>query len=159
MEVHCVVWGWTQTAGCRHHRPPLPSHITLPASPVTAPLTFWYFFIMKQGRVIKKTHTPISPSPVPLPSPFPPVPLPSPSMQNNFERAQTDVFAVKGTDIGDVQRVVVWHDNSGPGPAWHLQQVCVWEGGRGQEKGRPWCFRPPQSSSTLHSHIPLHTAG
>ena len=45
------------------------------------------------------------------------------NVQNNFERAQTDVFVVKGTDIGDVQRVVVWHDNSGPGPAWHLQQV------------------------------------
>ena len=45
-------------------------------------------------------------------------------LQNNFERAQVDMFVVKGTDIGDIQRVVVWHDNSGPGPAWHLQQVC-----------------------------------
>ena len=36
---------------------------------------------------------------------------------------------VKGTDIGDVQKIVVWHDNSGPGPAWHLQQVR--EGGEG----------------------------
>ena len=44
---------------------------------------------------------------------------------NNFERASVDQFVVKGTDIGDIQRIVVWHDNSGPGPAWHLQQVEV----------------------------------
>ena len=58
--------------------------------------------------------------------------------KNNFERAQTDVFVVKGTDIGDIQKVVVWHDNSGPGPAWHLQQV----GKRGNQYGTAE-FLPP----------------
>ncbi|KAG2499991.1 hypothetical protein HYH03_002273 [Edaphochlamys debaryana] len=44
---------------------------------------------------------------------------------NNFERGQVDHFVVKGTNIGDVQRIVVWHDNSGIGSDWHLQQVEV----------------------------------
>jgi hypothetical protein len=42
---------------------------------------------------------------------------------NNFERGQCDVFMVKGSDVGQLQRVVLWHDNGGPGPDWHLQQV------------------------------------
>ncbi len=36
---------------------------------------------------------------------------------------QVDTFVVKGTDIGDVTRVIIGHDNSGPGPAWHCKQV------------------------------------
>ena len=81
-------------------------------------LTHWCNFDSARTRILEAGRAPTSPL-------YPPAP---PSLQNNFERAQTDVFAVKGTDIGDVQRVVVWHDNSGPGPAWHLQQV---EGGGG----------------------------
>lgn len=42
---------------------------------------------------------------------------------NNFERGQVDNFVVKGTNVGDVQKVVIWHDNSGLGGDWHLQQV------------------------------------
>ncbi|KAG2450199.1 hypothetical protein HYH02_000301 [Chlamydomonas schloesseri] len=44
---------------------------------------------------------------------------------NNFERGQVDNFVVKGTNVGDVQKVVIWHDNSGMGADWHLQQVEV----------------------------------
>ncbi|GFR41097.1 hypothetical protein Agub_g1741 [Astrephomene gubernaculifera] len=44
---------------------------------------------------------------------------------NNFERGMVDNFVVKGTNIGDVQRLVIWHDNSGLGPDLHLQQVEV----------------------------------
>ena len=33
--------------------------------------------------------------------------------QNNFERGQKDEFEVIGTDVGEVQRVVIGHDNSG----------------------------------------------
>ncbi len=42
---------------------------------------------------------------------------------NNFERGQVDNFVVKGTNVGDVQKVLIWHDNSGLGSDWHLQQV------------------------------------
>ncbi|KXZ56858.1 hypothetical protein GPECTOR_1g774 [Gonium pectorale] len=44
---------------------------------------------------------------------------------NDFERGNVDNFVVKGTNIGDVQRVIIQHDNSGIGPDWHLQQVEV----------------------------------
>jgi hypothetical protein len=47
------------------------------------------------------------------------------SGRNNFERNARDVFVVKGTDIGDVQKVTIWHDNSGVGAAWHLASVEV----------------------------------
>ena len=42
---------------------------------------------------------------------------------NNFERGQVDTFVVKGTDVGDLQRLVIWTDDSGLGSDWHLQQV------------------------------------
>ncbi|KAF5837533.1 hypothetical protein DUNSADRAFT_4226 [Dunaliella salina] len=44
---------------------------------------------------------------------------------NNFERNHADMFVVRGTDIGDVEKVVISHDNSGAGPAWHCQQVDI----------------------------------
>ncbi|GLC44364.1 hypothetical protein PLESTF_000049800 [Pleodorina starrii] len=47
---------------------------------------------------------------------------------NNFERGQVDNFIVKATNIGELQRVVIWHDNSGLGSDWHLQQVEVFSG-------------------------------
>ena len=43
--------------------------------------------------------------------------------QNNFERGQKDEFRFKAKEIGDVERVVIRHDNWGAGPDWHLQQV------------------------------------
>uniref|UniRef100_A0A7S3VHN2 PLAT domain-containing protein n=1 Tax=Dunaliella tertiolecta TaxID=3047 RepID=A0A7S3VHN2_DUNTE len=44
---------------------------------------------------------------------------------DNFERNHADMFVVRGTDIGDVEHVVISHDNSGVGPSWHCQQVDV----------------------------------
>jgi hypothetical protein len=44
---------------------------------------------------------------------------------NNFERAQIDHFIIKATNVGELQRIVIWHDNSGLGADWHLQQVGV----------------------------------
>ncbi len=32
---------------------------------------------------------------------------------------------IKGTDVGDVNKVVISHDNTGLGPAWHCQEVDV----------------------------------
>ena len=46
-----------------------------------------------------------------------------PYAQNNFERNQKDQFRFKATDIGDVEKVVIRHDNWGLSPDWHLQQV------------------------------------
>ena len=34
-----------------------------------------------------------------------------------------DVFRFKASDVGDIEKVVIRHDNTGVGPDWHLQQV------------------------------------
>eukprot|EP00775_Hariotina_reticulata_P001782 gene1782-2116_t len=44
---------------------------------------------------------------------------------NNFERGKQDVFTVKGVDVGDLTKLLVWHDGSGMGPDWHLHKVEV----------------------------------
>ena len=33
--------------------------------------------------------------------------------QNNFERGIKDEFEVSGTDVGEIQKIVIGHDNSG----------------------------------------------
>ena len=43
--------------------------------------------------------------------------------QNNFERGRVDTFKIKGSDVGDVQKVIIRHDDSGVGSDWHLAQV------------------------------------
>eukprot|EP00798_Chlamydomonas_sp_ICE-L_P018432 gene18432-24908_t len=45
--------------------------------------------------------------------------------QQSLERGNLDTFVVKGTDIGDVEKVIVWHDNAMMGSAWHLQSIDV----------------------------------
>ena len=35
--------------------------------------------------------------------------------QNNFERGQKDEFEVTGSDVGQIQRIIIGHDNSGRG--------------------------------------------
>ena len=45
--------------------------------------------------------------------------------RNNFEKGRTDVFPVDIPTVGELKRVVVRHDNSGPSPAWFLQNVSL----------------------------------
>lgn len=42
---------------------------------------------------------------------------------NNFERGKTDEFKIQGSDVGDLERIVIRHDNTGFSADWHLQQV------------------------------------
>lgn len=42
---------------------------------------------------------------------------------DNFERNMKDVFTIKASDLGEIQTIIIRHDNSGIGGAWHLQQV------------------------------------
>ena len=42
---------------------------------------------------------------------------------NKFERAQEDVFTIDAVHLGRIERMKVWHDNSGLGAAWHLHRV------------------------------------
>lgn len=36
-----------------------------------------------------------------------------------------DVFKLSATDVGDMEKLVIWHDGSGLASRWHLQQVQV----------------------------------
>ncbi|XP_061409799.1 lipoxygenase homology domain-containing protein 1-like isoform X3 [Lethenteron reissneri] len=44
---------------------------------------------------------------------------------NKFERGRVDVFTIEGGDIGKVRRLVIGHDDSGPGAGWFLEGVEV----------------------------------
>ncbi|KAJ8400007.1 hypothetical protein AAFF_G00400460, partial [Aldrovandia affinis] len=45
---------------------------------------------------------------------------------NKFERKQTDVFRFPDVlSLGDLSKVRVWHDNTGPAPGWHLEYIDV----------------------------------
>lgn len=44
---------------------------------------------------------------------------------NNFERGKRDEFVIKGSDVGEITKLVIWHDNSALAADWHLQQVEV----------------------------------
>jgi len=50
--------------------------------------------------------------------------------RNNFERGQEDEFDVEDMDVGDIRRIVIGHDNSWAGSAWHLQQVEIFHPGQ-----------------------------
>lgn len=45
---------------------------------------------------------------------------------------QRDEFKVSGPDVGEMNHVVVGHDGSGLGPAWHLAELEVQHMGTGQ---------------------------
>ncbi|XP_057216274.1 lipoxygenase homology domain-containing protein 1-like isoform X1 [Triplophysa rosa] len=48
------------------------------------------------------------------------------SNTNKFERKQTDTFRFPDIlGLGELSKVRIWHDNSGPAPGWHLEYVEV----------------------------------
>ncbi|KAF6256823.1 hypothetical protein COO60DRAFT_1640423 [Scenedesmus sp. NREL 46B-D3] len=44
---------------------------------------------------------------------------------DNFSRGRKDVFAVRSSDVGELQQLLLWHDGGGLSPDWHVQQVEV----------------------------------
>ncbi|XP_070707153.1 lipoxygenase homology domain-containing protein 1 [Pempheris klunzingeri] len=45
---------------------------------------------------------------------------------NKFERKQVDTFRFSDIlSLGDLSKVRVWHDNTGPAPGWHLEHIDV----------------------------------
>lgn len=54
------------------------------------------------------------------------------SSKNDFERGSVDVFNVTATNVGEIKRILIGHDNSGAGASWHLNTV------RGCGGGGPW---------------------
>jgi hypothetical protein len=70
------------------------------------------------------TLTPV-PSVTPTPTSLPTVtPTPLPEFAPNDTRG----FTVAGSHIGDIQRVCLRHDNSGPSPDWYVSWVQVDDG-------------------------------
>ncbi|XP_061589573.1 lipoxygenase homology domain-containing protein 1 [Cololabis saira] len=48
------------------------------------------------------------------------------SKSNKFERKQVDIFRFSDIlSLGDLSKVRVWHDNTGPAPGWHLEHIDV----------------------------------
>ncbi len=45
--------------------------------------------------------------------------------KNKFERNQLDTFEIESVDLGDLEEVKVWHDNSGIGASWYLDRIEV----------------------------------
>lgn len=66
---------------------------------------------------------------------------------NNFERNMKDAFTIKASDLGDIHTIIIRHDNSGIGSAWHLQQV-----GEGKSARLGWDSR---DGGFLSSHCLL----
>lgn len=53
------------------------------------------------------------------------------SSRNGFARGEAASFAFRCMTLGDLQQLLVWHDGSGPHPAWHLAYVEAAETGSG----------------------------
>ena len=47
---------------------------------------------------------------------------------DNFERNKTDVFGISCVDLGEIDRIVIGHDNSGFAPGWFLDKVIIHAG-------------------------------
>ena len=44
---------------------------------------------------------------------------------DNFEKGELDSFKVNILEIGQPYKLRVYHDNTGRGPGWHLEKVCL----------------------------------
>jgi hypothetical protein len=60
----------------------------------------------------------------------------SKSNKNKFERNQTDVFEIKESDVGDIRKIRIGHDGTGPGSGWHLKEVII----DAPKLGQKWHF-------------------
>ncbi|XP_077979346.1 lipoxygenase homology domain-containing protein 1-like [Glandiceps talaboti] len=56
--------------------------------------------------------------------------------KNKFERGKTDEFEVEAVDIGDIKKIRIGHDSSGPGAGWMLEKVDI----DAPSLGKKWTF-------------------
>eukprot|EP00049_Salpingoeca_infusionum_P008102 m.131391 g.131391 ORF g.131391 m.131391 type:complete len:2461 (+) comp13915_c0_seq1:231-7613(+) len=63
----------------------------------------------------------------------------SSTYRNKFERNHEDVFEHKCLDLGELERVRIWHDNAGMGASWHLDKIEVEP--NPNEEGRLFLFK------------------
>ena len=47
------------------------------------------------------------------------------STLSSFEKGQTDVFYLTLVDLGNLQKITIYHDNTGVAPGWYLDRVII----------------------------------
>eukprot|EP00899_Mesostigma_viride_P006814 jgi/Mesvir1/16133/Mv08410-RA.4 len=52
-------------------------------------------------------------------------PYPLESAKDNFERGKVDEFLLAMPELGDIEKVIIGHDNAGYSPSWHCAKVEV----------------------------------
>ncbi|UJR15205.1 hypothetical protein I4U23_002164 [Adineta vaga] len=45
--------------------------------------------------------------------------------KNDFERKSSSEFTIMDIDVGDINRIKIWHDNTKPGAGWFLDTVII----------------------------------
>jgi hypothetical protein len=55
---------------------------------------------------------------------------------NDRERGDVDVYSIEMTDLGNLSRVRIRHDNTGVGPGWFLDKITV----QNEGSGKTWVF-------------------
>ena len=51
---------------------------------------------------------------------------------NKFERNQCDTFKLYAPQLNDLRKINIRHDNSGPGSAWYLEKVEIYNSCTGE---------------------------
>ncbi len=47
------------------------------------------------------------------------------SNKNPFETGAVDKFRIQYTDVGEIEKIRIGHDNKGLASGWHLSKVCL----------------------------------
>lgn len=56
--------------------------------------------------------------------------------EDNFEKGKIDTFSIEMSDLGDLEKVRIRHDNSGKNPGWFLEKIVI----HNETDDREWTF-------------------
>ena len=65
---------------------------------------------------------------------------------DRFEKGSEESFTVKGNSLGELVKICIGHDGTGPGAGWQLGMVVVTEIPEGSATPRSFKFIPPKTS-------------
>jgi lipoxygenase homology domain-containing protein 1 len=63
-------------------------------------------------------------------------PIPLDNAMDNFEAGSEDLFTIETTDLGELVRCEIGHNDEGLGSGWYLEKVTVHD----PTTGRAWAF-------------------
>ncbi|KAL3317120.1 Lipoxygenase y domain-containing protein 1 [Cichlidogyrus casuarinus] len=72
---------------------------------------------------------------------------------DNFQKGSVDKFKIYGLDVGAITKLRVGHDNSGPGPGWHLAKINI------QKISSKSVVIPPTKPELARSRTPISQDG